>query len=221
MSLSVHTLNYIKKYQRIYRKVISVARQRENDRIIQRSINNSKTLWQIIKKESGNSFIEIENISLETDSVLVTNPQDISHQFNKFFVNSVDKLIYLNKNCNNDHATVKDLIQNPNVLFLAPVTEEEVLKVTSKLKTKISAGFNEILDMIVKQCIQFIKKPLTFIFNLSLSSGTFPNQMKIAKVCPIFKKGQKQNITNYRPISVLSVFSKILETLMLSSKLFK
>jgi hypothetical protein len=64
------------------------------------------------------------------------------------------------------------------------------------------------------KCIQFIKKPLTFIFNLSLSSGTFPNQMKVAKVRPIFKKGQKQNITNYRPISVLSVFSKILETLM-------
>ncbi|PNF17023.1 hypothetical protein B7P43_G02754 [Cryptotermes secundus] len=68
--------------------------------------------------------------------------------------------------------------------------------------------------MIVKQCIQFIKKPLTFIFNLSLSSGIFPDQMKIAKVRPIFKKGQKQNITNYRPISILSVFSKILETLM-------
>jgi hypothetical protein len=154
-------LNYIKKYQRIYRKVISVARQRENDQIIQRSINNSKTLWQIIK-ESGNSFTEIENISLEIDSVLVTNPQDISHQFNEFFVNSVDKLIYLNKNCNNDHASVKDLIQNSNVLFLVSVTEEEVLKVTSKLKRKISAGFDEIPYMIVKQCIKFIKKAFDF-----------------------------------------------------------
>ena len=137
---------------------------------------------QIIKKESGNGFTEIENISLEIYSMLVTNPQDISHQFNEFFVNSVDRLIHLNRNCKNDHATVNDIILNPNVLFLVPVTEEEVLKVTSKLKTKISAGFDEILDMIVKQCIQFIKKPLTFIFNLSLSSGIFPDQMKIAKV---------------------------------------
>jgi hypothetical protein len=128
----------------------------------------------------------------------------------------VDKLTYLNKKCKNDHATVNDKIQNPNVLFLVPVMEEEVLKVTSNLKTKISPGFDEIPDMIVKQCIQYIKKAFDFytVFNLSLSNGTFPNLMKIAKVRPIFKKGQKQNIANYRPISILPVFSKILGTLM-------
>jgi hypothetical protein len=82
------------------------------------------------------------------------------------------------------------------VLFLAPVTEEEVLQVISKLKTKIIVGFDEIQDMIVKECIQTIKEPLTFIFNLSLCSGIFPNQMKIAKVRPIFKNGHKQNIAN-------------------------
>lgn len=84
MSLSVHTLKYIKKYQRIYKKVISVARRRENDQIIKRSVKNSKTLWQIIKKESGNNFTEIENSSLEIESKLVTNPQDVSQKFNKY-----------------------------------------------------------------------------------------------------------------------------------------
>jgi hypothetical protein len=74
-------------------------------------------------------------------------------------------------------------------MFLVPVTEEEVLKVNSTLKGKFSAGYDEIPDNIVKQCIQFIKKPLTFIFNLSLCSGISPNQMMIAKVRPIYKKG--------------------------------
>jgi hypothetical protein len=92
------------------------------------------------------------------------------------------------------------------VLFLTPVTEEEVLQITSKLKTKISAGFDNILDILVKQCIQTIIKPLTFIFNLSASSGTFPNKMKIVKVQSIFKKGQKQNIANYGPISISCFF---------------
>jgi hypothetical protein len=74
------------------------------------------------------------------------------------------------------------------VLFLDPVTEEEFLQVTSKLKTEITVGFDEIQDMIemmvmmMKQCIQTIKKALIFIYNRSLSSGIFPNQMKIAKV---------------------------------------
>jgi hypothetical protein len=67
-------------------------------------------------------------------------------------------------------------------------TEEEVLQIAKKLKIKSSAGYDEIPDMIVTQCIHIVKTPSTFIINLSLSSGIFPNQMKIAKVRPIFKK---------------------------------
>ena len=52
------------------------------------------------------------------------------------------------------------------------------------------------------------------IFNLSLSTGIFPDRMKVAKVTPIFKKGEKSGISNYRPISVLPCFSKILERIM-------
>jgi hypothetical protein len=59
---------------------------------------------------------------------------------------------------------------------------------------KSSAGYDEIPDIIVKQCIHTVKKPSTFMINLSLSSGIFPNEMKIAKVRPIYKRGQKQNI---------------------------
>jgi hypothetical protein len=85
MSLPDHSLKYIKKYQNIYRKVISATHQRENDRIIKRSVNKYKTLWQTIKKETANSHNEIENISLQTDSKLVIDPQVISQQFNNFF----------------------------------------------------------------------------------------------------------------------------------------
>jgi hypothetical protein len=140
MSLSDHSLKYIKKYQKIYTKVISVARQRDNDRIIKRSVNKSKTLWQIIKKETANSHNEIENISLQIDLKLVIDPHVVSQQFNEFFVNSVGKLIHSNKNCKIDHATRNDITQNTNVLFLAPATEEEVLQIANKLKMKSSAG---------------------------------------------------------------------------------
>jgi hypothetical protein len=68
MSIPDHALKYIKKYQNIYRKVISVACQRENDRVIKTSVNKSKTLWQTIKKETANIHNKIENISLQIDS---------------------------------------------------------------------------------------------------------------------------------------------------------
>jgi hypothetical protein len=66
------------------------------------------------------------------------------------------------------------------------------------IKETFSVGYDEIPDKLVKECIQFIKKPLTFIFNISLCSGTFPNLMKIAKVRPIYKKGGLQEISNYQ-----------------------
>jgi hypothetical protein len=84
ISLSDQTLNYINKYQRTYKKVISEAQKRENDRIILRSTNHIKALWQIIKKESGNCHKTNQNISLEMGSLLVTNAQYISYQFNAY-----------------------------------------------------------------------------------------------------------------------------------------
>jgi hypothetical protein len=70
------------------------------------------------------------------------------------------------------------------------------------------------MKKLVKESIQFIKKPVTCIFNISLRSGTFPNLMKIAEVLPIYKKGGKQEISNYSPIQILPFFSKILEILI-------
>ena len=68
---------------------------------------------------------------------------------------------------------------------------------------------------IVKYFIYSIADPLCFIFNNSFTKGIFPISLKIAKIVPIFKSGDKADIKNYRPILLLSVFSKILEKLML------
>jgi hypothetical protein len=110
----------------------------------------------------------------------------------------VDRTLNQNKDCIFGHDTVSNKILNSNsmnFMFLAPVTEDKVLNVTSKLKGKFSAGYDEIPEKRVKENIQFIKKLLTF-----------PNLMNIAKVQPIHKKGRKQEISNHRPISISPVF---------------
>ena len=99
-------------------------------------------------------------------------------------------------------------------MFASPVTENEVENVVNKLKGKFSTGFDEIPEALVKHCSHYIAKPLTHLFNLSFKFGIFPDLMKKAKISPLFKKGDKQDIRNYRPIAVLSVFSKILEKIM-------
>ena len=66
----------------------------------------------------------------------------------------------------------------------------------------------------MKQITSEIPYPLKLICHLSLSTGVFPNDFKIAKVVPIYKKDNPENFGNYRPVSVLPCFSKILERIM-------
>ena len=73
---------------------------------------------------------------------------------------------------------------------------------------------DEINYNIIKNCIGALTKPLKHIFNLSLLTGVFPDQLKMARVTPTFKSGEKTTVSNYRPISILPCFSKILERIM-------
>jgi hypothetical protein len=93
-------------------------------------------------------------------------------------------------------------------MFFFPVTESEMEKVVKVLKNKVWAGIDKILYYVVKQCIKLLKKRLANIYNASLELEIFPDQIKIAKVAPFYKKEDKRDFPNYRPIVLLSVFSK-------------
>ena len=102
-----------------------------------------------------------------------------------------------------------------NSMFIDPVTPADILNATRKLKSKYSSGHDEISSKLLKDTIHNIHIPITHIVNLSFSTGIVPNNhMKIAKVIPIFKASDPQSIQNYRPISLLTSFSKLLEKIM-------
>ena len=103
---------------------------------------------------------------------------------------------------------------NPNSIFFTPTTRYEIIDIVSALKNKKSAGHDEIDHFILKGVISSIADPLEYIFNVSLSTGQVPEQMKIAKVIPLFKTGDNLDTSNYRPISLLSTISKILEKII-------
>ncbi|KAK2188245.1 hypothetical protein NP493_138g00000 [Ridgeia piscesae] len=90
-----------------------------------------------------------------------------------------------------------------------PVSGKEVTEIVSGYKSKISYGHDEISMKTVKHVIKQIVRPSTYIFNRSLITGIFPNDMKTAKVIPVFKSGDRLQFSNYRPISLLPQFSKI------------
>jgi len=106
-------------------------------------------------------------------------------------------------NSENQHLKIKESIKT---MFSFPVTESEVKKVEKGLTNKLSAGIDEMPDYVVKQCITLLKKSLANIYNASLETGTFPDQLKIAKVVPFYKKRDTKDIQNYSPKVLLFVF---------------
>ena len=100
---------------------------------------------------------------------------------------------------------------NKKSLFLFPLVREELLTIVNSLKAGKSPGYDGVNNDIIKQVISAIIQPLIHVFNSSMLNGIVPENMKIAKVVPVFKKGDPQSFSNYRPISLLTSFSKILE----------
>ena len=93
-------------------------------------------------------------------------------------------------------------------------TSEEGIRNIIKLLKNGSSGWDEILAKIIKISCSPLLKPLCNIFNLSLYTGVFPDALKLVKVVPLYKAGDAHKFSNYRPISVLPVFSKVFEQLM-------
>ena len=82
------------------------------------------------------------------------------------------------------------------------------------LKSNKSPGYDNISYNVIKKCLGSLCEPLKYLFNLSIEKGVFPDDLKIARVTPIYKGEGSSDVSNYRPISVLPCFSKILEHIM-------
>ncbi len=109
----------------------------------------------------------------------------------------------------------KDFLNNPNIhnFYLYPTDKVETYKVIKNLKAKHSCGHDNISPKLLKENPHQLSEPITHIINLSFQNAKVPQQFKLAKVLPIFKKN-KINPDNYRPISLLSTINKIMETIM-------
>ena len=91
------------------------------------------------------------------------------------------------------------------------VTEQDILKQLRKLNRICATGVDNIPTCYIKDTAYVIGKPITFIINLSLKTGMFPNELKMARITPVYKSGAKDSFDNFRPISILPALSKIFE----------
>ena len=171
--------------------------------------NNSKLIWkginEIMNKRSNKSQ---NNITLQLNGSLIQDQKQVANIFNDYFTGVAQNLINkLGKSITSFSDYLKDPVANS--FMISPVTESEVLDQLSNLDISKAA---DAYDIPVKE----ICKPLTTLINLSFCNGYFPTSLRYAKVMPIFKANSKLQVSNYRPISLLSIFNTIFEKLMYS-----
>ena len=174
------------------------------DNKINGSNNKMKTMWNVISEIQGKE--SIRKIELFENNVQI-NDLEAANRFNTHFT----KLDTNNSSTKDVNFLNSNILMSEKTFFLSPVTEHEVISFINKLKPSNSCGFDEISNNLIKKCKLFIYIPLTFVINLCFEKGEFPNKLKIAKVLPLHKKGDVNVLSNYRAISLLSGFSKLLE----------
>lgn len=177
---------------------------------------NTKGLWKVIGKIAG-----YKNSTTPSTDLLKLNrsPLESVNDCNEYFIGVGKKLSHaLLTNLDKTEATLSShltsAMSSPHTLFFQPTDEYEVDKLISQLRNDSAPGIDGLKAPLLKAIKSAVVPPLTHIYNLSLSTGVFPRLWKKATVIPIHKSGQRGNPENYRPISLLVNFSKILEKIV-------
>lgn len=213
---------FYKKYRNICTKLIKHAKNKYYSRKIIECNNDSRKIWQTLKEitHAKQFRSQIDELTIDGQSVNFNlDPKTIADHANTFFTNIGSKLaskIQENINCNTKTPPSDD---NPREetykkFTLKEVLMEDIIKEIDSLKERTSPGYDKIPCKLLKSLKSHIAVPLKFLINKSFTQGCFPNVLKQGIISPIFKGGDKTEITNYRPICVLSALSKIVEGIL-------
>lgn len=167
---------------------------------------NPKYFWKFIKNNLNKSSYPVSMTYLGTTS---TSGDDISNLFNEYFLSN-----FLERDPTS--CTQFEEPSEPVVADLASIVIEtnEIIKLLNNLDLTKSAGPDELPAVFLVKCADSLSLPLSLIFKRSIAEGVVPAIWKSAFITPIHKKGQKNRVDNYRPISKLCLIAKIFERIV-------
>ena len=186
---------------------------------IEENRNEPKKLWEQLKNLGYKDKAQDTKIVLNIYNQLCHDLKTIVNHFNSFFTNVASELVKKLPSAKGFYNTTSNLFvnffkkRNPSnkKLILKEVSEDFVFKELSSLNISKSTGLDEIPARFIRDGAHIIKTPITAIINQSIISGVVPQSMKYARVKPLYKKNSPLEVGNYRPVSILSIVSKILE----------
>ena len=205
-----------KSYKKELKLLLAASRSAHYKKLLDGSINSSKGVWKCLnslslknRKSSNGDLLNkvVHNNVCHLDSISIANT------FNDYFIGISQEL---QKSLPAASISFKNFLGAPtmNSFFCTSTTPSEIINMINNIKNSGSAGPDNVPSSIIKHSKYAIADIFAYLCNLSFETGIFPDCLKIAKVIPLFKNGDKKFVTNYRPISLLNVFGKILEKLM-------
>ena len=196
--------------------LIRKAKQEKYETYIETNKGKPGSIYKLFQEVgAGKGAQKQSNISSmkNTDGLCSEDPAEIADTFNDFFVNIASKIKEPVNQTNHDK--LKEFCENKipeGTRFEIPSIEmSKVRKYLSNIDVTKATGSDNIGPRLLKLAAPYIASEITYICNKSISSSSFPNKWKEAKVSPLHKQGPHDDVNNYRPISILPVLSKILE----------
>ena len=200
-------------YNKILRKSLKLAKQEFHREKCREFQHNTKKLWRLINKISGRINDKSSTIDCITiDGVKQYQGSIIANSLASYFANVGQKFAEKIPKSNISVKSYLEALQNnTQTLFFNPCSVEEVCSLVRELPAKRSSGFDDVSNILLKELIPYLCEPLCILINRSLENGIFPDLMKLAEVVPLYKGKAHDQETNYRPISLLTTMSKVME----------
>lgn len=202
------------KQKKLVKNAIVEKRKKYYDKKFEKTLNNPKLFWKnnnelvYNKRGENGSDIVIRNDSGETLS-----NSETAELLNNYYINLPQNIL------EGEYGDLGQLKLNftgeynsPNSIFMNATNVQEILEIILNLKNSNSFGTDGFSSKLYKKCAEPLSKILTYYINQSIENGLFPENLKMAKIIPIYKKcGDKSDYKMYRPISILKIESKIFE----------
>lgn len=185
----------------------------EKKRYYERQITNSKNcaeLWKVIKELVFNKTSIVQTFTLKSAGRIINDEQLVCNEFNKYFIDVVESIVP------HSAQSIVHMDYNTNTarFNFTMVREETLIKYIKELKPQSATGIDLISSKFLIKFKDILVPKLTELINSCIDQATFPDELKSAKITPIYKSGDKTNVSNYRPISVLNSTSKPFEKVL-------
>ena len=198
-----------KLYRATLRKSIREAKRLYFMRTFNMYKSDIKKTWIVINETLNKSIKCQDHNEFIIDNNKINDPNKIANLFNEYFIN-IGRSLSTQIQAAHDFSEYLATPADTSFKF-SPVDENQINNIINNLKNKSSYGYDNISCVLLKKSKGILIKPLTLIINQSMNTGIFPDDLKISKVKPLFKRGDVAQISNYRPISLLPSISKVFE----------